>query len=103
MPRFDYEHKKVTTDWLTSVLGTNGFLLHGEVSSVQQDVVFSENSLVSDFLSLTVEYSRGSRGRRPPKIIMKLLRPDFNKEREIFFYDVLVQRELEFSQFMLSD
>ncbi len=92
MEGFDFEKVQATPEWLTSVLIKNGFLSEGEVSSIEQETTFSDRAFVSTFFLLKVEYSSQSAslknsGQLPPKILMKMVKPEFYLEREIYFYD----------------
>jgi len=82
---FDLENNLVNREWLTSVLVKNGFLLKGNVSSIEQR---TSKSFGTSFYSLNVKYSHESSGDLPSNLLMKLIQPEFNHlgQKEIDSY-----------------
>ena len=98
MVNFNFKTKQATPEWLTSVLSRNGFLSNGKVSSIEQSK-FASASFISNFISLRLTYSPGSLGPKPPKIILKAIKPEFvetEEHRELNFYNLVfdIQTEL---------
>ena len=95
MDKFDFENKQATPEWLTSMLVKNGFLAKGEVSSIEQEVSKSIGStFFATFFSLKVNYSQGSVGRLPSKLLMKMIQPECYDIglKEVDFYDAIIRR-----------
>jgi len=92
MKNFDFTKQEITSEWLTSILSKNGFLSKGKVSSVEQEVRFSDSAVVSTFYALNIKYSPVSLGVLPSNILMKLIKPKFHDigEQEVIFYNAVV-------------
>jgi hypothetical protein len=90
--KFDFNKQEIAPEWLTSILSKNGFLSKGKVSSIEQEVIFSDSAVLSTFFSLNIKYSQVSLGVLPSKILMKLIKPKFHDigEKEVLFYNAVV-------------
>jgi len=94
MSNLDFEKEQVTTEWLTSILVSNGFLATGEVSAIVQKPV-DLPGIASRFYSLDVDYTKKSLGLLPRKILLKTAKPDFYylADNEISFFNAIVSAE----------
>lgn len=97
MVNFNFKTKQATPEWLTFVLSSNGFLSNGKVSSIEQ-TIFKTGSFISNFVLLRITYSPGSSGPKPPKIILKAIKPKFvesEQHRELSFYNLVLDIQTE--------
>ena len=90
MAEFDFETQKATPEWLTFVLHENGFLVNGDVTSVNQRTVDLPGT-ASSFLELDIKYSKWI-DHLPSRILMKIAISDlfYLADNEIDFYKVAI-------------
>lgn len=90
MTGFDHAGKNASSEWLTSVLKANGYLLSGEVIEVNQRATRNPATHTSEFYHLKMKYSPSSSGNPPSECLMKLGKPDFFRvsQNEARFYEL---------------
>ena len=72
MAEFDFETGVASSEWLTEVLGQNGYLESGSVVSVSQETSPFDVGASATLHGLTLTYSEDSQGARPTSLLMKV-------------------------------
>ena len=86
----------VTSVWLTEVLRRNGCLYQGHVTNVRKWGM--KLTPVSQVVHLDVDYSNGASGAVPPKLFLKMTKPDLQEELagigegEVKFYNKVASK-----------
>jgi len=86
---FDHVSSMASSEWLTSELAANGYLLSGRVAAVDQRVSRIGATMTSTFYQLDINYTPDFAGTAPSSCLMKVGYPELfavTKE-EAAFYD----------------
>jgi hypothetical protein len=74
---------QVTTEWLTETLLRAGALKAGRIDGIE---ITASRSKWSDMVRVTVRYDQGSRGNRPERLLLKMVKTEVFGRSEVDYF-----------------